>query len=95
MDIESINDCLIPQYFCDVCCNYNIGKANEVGREKCVTQCANKLVGGEGNMFTINYTLVQNLEKINRIKAEKKQKAEEEQQAAIEAAKKEAGITSK
>lgn len=46
-------------------------------------------------MFTINYTLVQNLEKINRIKAEKKQKAEEEQQAAIEAAKKEAGITSK
>jgi hypothetical protein len=27
MDIENINNCLIPAYFCDVCCEYNIGAA--------------------------------------------------------------------
>ena len=33
VDIETVNDCMIPEYFCDVCCNYNIGPADELGRE--------------------------------------------------------------
>jgi len=72
MDIESINDCLIPAYFCDVCCNYNIGKANEVGREKCAVKCADKLEGGAANQFTIGFTIEANVEKMEAMKAAQK-----------------------
>ena len=39
IDIDSINSCLVPEFFCDVCCNYNIGPSDEVGREECVEKC--------------------------------------------------------
>ena len=33
LDIEQINNCLIPSYFCDVCCEYNFGAAKQKERE--------------------------------------------------------------
>lgn len=88
MDIESINDCLIPAYFCDVCCDYNIGKSNEVGREKCATKCADKLEGGKSNLFTIGFTIEANVEKIENMKIEQKKKKEEERKELLEKAQK-------
>ena len=88
MDIESINDCLIPAYFCDVCCNYNIGKANEVGREKCVTKCADKLEAGASNIFTLGFTIEANVEKIEQMKLAKKEAKEKEKKELLEQAKK-------
>ena len=57
VDIETVNDCMVPEYFCDVCCNYNIGPADEVGREKCVTECRSSYGSGDTNMFELTYIL--------------------------------------
>jgi len=84
MDIENINDCLIPSYFCDVCCNYNIGKANEVGREKCVTKCQDKLEAGASNVFTLGFTIEANVEKIEKMKIAKREAKEAERKKMLE-----------
>lgn len=76
MDIESINDCLIPNFFCDVCCDYNIGKANEVGREECATKCADKLQAGSSNLFTVGFTIEANVKKMMDLKIKAKEEKE-------------------
>jgi len=30
IDIDTINSCMLPDFFCDVCCNNNIGPGEEV-----------------------------------------------------------------
>ena len=64
MDIETINDCMVPDYFCDVCCNYNIGPADEVGREKCASECRVNYLDKETNRFELIYVLEVNTERL-------------------------------
>jgi len=64
VDIESINDCMVPDYFCDVCCNYNIGPADEMGREKCTADCRSNYMDGPANKFELVYVLEVNTERV-------------------------------
>lgn len=57
LDIETINDCMVDEYFCDVCCNFNIGPADEVGRESCVKTCSTNFKDKETNRFELIYIL--------------------------------------
>jgi len=64
VDIETINDCMVSEYFCDVCCNYNIGPADEVGREKCTSECRVNYVDKETNRFELIYVLEVNPDRL-------------------------------
>ena len=70
IDIDSINSCLVPEFFCDVCCNYNIGPSDELGREQCVERCRGQLGGKATNMFELDYVLEVNIKKIDALKEE-------------------------
>lgn len=39
VDIDLTNQCLLETGFCRVCCNYNIGEMDAMGREKCQKTC--------------------------------------------------------
>ena len=64
IDIDNINNCMIENYFCDVCCDTNIGAADEVGREKCTNKCKFSLIEGDTNKFTIEYVVEVNSKKL-------------------------------
>ena len=64
IDIDSINSCLVPEFFCDVCCNYNIGPSDELARESCVQRCKGQLGGKETNVFELQFVLEVNLKKV-------------------------------
>jgi len=60
----------VPEFFCDVCCNYNIGPSDELGREQCVERCRGQLGGKATNMFELDYVLEVNIKKIDALKEE-------------------------
>jgi len=64
VDIETVNDCMVSEYFCDVCCNYNIGPADEMGRENCVQECRSNYSDGPANKFELIYVLEVNTERL-------------------------------
>jgi len=64
VDIETINDCMVPIYFCDVCCNYNIGPADEMAREKCASDCKSNYSDGPANKFELIYVLEVNPDRL-------------------------------
>lgn len=68
LDIDSINSCLIPEYFCDVCCNYNIGPSDENGRETCVNKCRMTVGAMKTNVFELEYILEVNMRKVQELK---------------------------
>lgn len=70
IDIDTINSCMIPDFFCDVCCNSNIGPGQEVQREQCSQKCSQGLVAGDTNSFTVSYVL-----EINKAKFDKEKEA--------------------
>ena len=39
LDVKFLTNCLTPEYFCAVCCEYNIGASKELDREKCEEHC--------------------------------------------------------
>ena len=57
LDVDQINSCLIEDYFCDVCCDSNIGAGKETLREQCVMKCREFGEVGESNIFELNYQL--------------------------------------
>jgi len=69
VDIETVNDCMVPEYFCDVCCNYNIGPADEVGREKCDKACSSNFKDADSNKFELIYVLEANPERLKNFMA--------------------------
>ena len=68
IDIDTINSCMLPDFFCDVCCNNNIGPGEEVQREECVQKCSSGLVAGDTNSFTVSYVLEMNKKKFDKEK---------------------------
>jgi len=72
VDIETVNDCMVDAYFCDVCCNYNIGPADEVAREKCYQDCNSNFIGAPTNRFELIYILEVNADRLKKYLATQK-----------------------
>lgn len=48
-DLKLLINCMNPKFFCQICCNENIGEAYEDKRTKCKTRCFGMVFAQDGN----------------------------------------------
>ena len=56
VDLKIFLNCLNKNFFCNTCCGYYIGAANEKDKQKCIGRCQ-VVVNSDSNAYLVTYGL--------------------------------------